>query len=83
MALEQNVLDVKSHVLPFTPFSDTSLRHCYLMSKSVKMASTNTYLSKEPGFSNLRCLFLRELCYIWCYNFLRSEGKATIGENGF
>ena len=77
VSLERNVLDVKSHVLPFTPFSDTSLRHCYSMSKSVKVATTIIYLSKKPGFSNLRRLSLRQLCYIWCYNFLRSEGKSA------
>ena len=77
-SLDQNVLNAKSSVLVFMPFSDTSF-YC----------GDPLRLEKCHGDHNLyeRILFiylelyvfdLLENCIIiWYYNFLRSEGKCS------
>ena len=81
-SLERNVLNAKSRVLVFTPFSDTSfycgnplrLEKCF--QDGVHFYERNqTILFIDLG---LYVIDLLENCIIiWHYNFLRSEGKCS------
>ena len=77
-SLERNVLNAKSRVLVFTPFSDTSF-YCGDPLRVEKChGDINFYERILFIYLGLYVLDLLENCIIiWYYNFLRSEGKCS------
>ena len=76
-SLERNVLNAKSHVLVFTPFSDTSF-YCGNPLRLEMCHGVHLY-ERIPFIDlGLYVINLLENCIIiWHYNFLRSEGKCS------
>ena len=79
-SLERNVLNAKSRVLVFTPFSDTSF-YCgdpLQLENCVQDGNHERILFITRLNLGLYVFDLLENCIItWYYNFLRSEGKCS------
>ena len=78
-SLERNVLNAKSRVLVFTPFSDTSF-YCGDPLQVEKCPRWRPSSYERILFINLGLYvfdLLENCIIIWYYNFLRSEGKCS------